>query len=78
MGTDTRGVVIDVAGQGTGAQAGLRRGDVIVSATYQPVTTAAQLASAVRAAKTAGRGALLLGVKRRGGNTQYATVRIED
>lgn len=78
MGADTRGVVIDVAGAGTGAQAGLRRGDVIVSATYQPVTTPAALASAIRAAKTAGRGAILLGVKRRGATTQYATVRIED
>lgn len=78
MGADTKGVVIDVAGAGTGAQAGLRRGDVIVSATYQPVTTPAALASAIRAAKTAGRGAILLGVKRRGATTQYATVRIED
>jgi serine protease Do len=78
MGADTRGVVIDIAGQGTAAQAGLRRGDVIVSATYQPVTTAAALATAIRNAKAANRGAILLGVKRRGGTTQYATVRIED
>ncbi len=78
MGADTKGVVIDIAGQGTAAQAGLRRGDVIVSATYQPITTASALASAIRAAKTAGRGAILLGVKRRGATTQYATVRIED
>lgn len=78
MVADTKGVVIDVAGQGTGATAGLRRGDVIVSATYQPVTTPAALAAAVRAAKAAGRTAILLGVKRRGGTTQYATVRIED
>lgn len=78
MGADTKGVVIDVAGQGTGATAGLRRGDVIVSATYQPVTTPAALAAAVRTAKAAGRTAILLGVKRRGGTTQYATVRIED
>jgi serine protease Do len=78
MGADTRGVVIDVAGAATGAQAGLRRGDVIVSATYQPVTTPAALAAAIRAAKAANRGAILLGVKRRGATTQYATVRIED
>jgi serine protease Do len=78
MAADTRGVVIDVAGAGTGAQAGLRRGDVIVSATYQPITTAAGLASAITAAKSANRGAILLGVKRRGATTQYATVRIED
>lgn len=78
MGADTKGVVIDVPGQGTGAQAGLRRGDVIVSATYQPVSTPAALATAIRSAKSAGRGAILLGVKRRGATTQYATVRIEE
>jgi serine protease Do len=78
MGADTRGVVIDIAGQGTAAQGGLRRGDVIVSATYQPVTTVAALATAIRSAKAANRGAILLGVKRRGGTTQYATVRIEE
>ena len=78
MGSDTKGVVIDVAGAGTGAQAGLRRGDVIVSATYQPVTTPAALSAAIRAAKAAGRGAILLGVKRRGATTQYATVKLED
>jgi serine protease Do len=78
MSADTKGVVIDVAGAGTGAQAGLRRGDVIVSATYKPVTTVAALATAIREAKTAGRSAILLGVKRRGGTTQYATVRLED
>ena len=78
MGADTKGVVIDVPGQGTAGQAGLRRGDVIVSATYQPITTAAALATAIRNAKTAGRTAILLGVKRRGATTQYATVRIED
>ena len=78
MGSDTKGVVIDIAGQGNGAQAGLRRGDVIVSATYQPVATPAALAAAIRTAKTAGRSAILLGVKRRGGTTQYATVRIEE
>jgi serine protease Do len=78
MGADTKGVVIDVPGQGTAAQAGLRRGDVIVSATYQPVSTPAALATAIRSAKSAGRGAILLGVKRRGATTQYATVRLEE
>ena len=40
MGADIKGVVIDVPGHGTGAQAGLRRGDVIVSATYKPLSDA--------------------------------------
>jgi serine protease Do len=55
----------------------LRRGDVIVSANYRDVNSAAGLASAVGDAQTAGRGAILLGVKRRGAPTQYVTVRLD-
>jgi serine protease Do len=75
---DVKGVVIDVPGAGTGAQVGLRRGDVIVSANYKNLDTAAGLAAAVKEAQAAGRGAILLGVKRRGAATQYVTVRLED
>lgn len=78
MTADVKGIVVDVPGTGTGAQVGLRRGDVIVSANYKPVTTAENLAAAVKDAKAAGRGAMLLGVKRRGAPTQYVTVRLED
>jgi serine protease Do len=77
MSTDTKGLVVDVAGNGTAAQAGLRRGDVIVSANYKAITTSEGLAAAVTEAKKGGRGAMLLGVKRRGAPTQYATVRID-
>jgi serine protease Do len=77
MTTDVKGVVVDVPGTGTGAQVGLRRGDVIVSANYKPLSTAAALAAAVKDAQAAGRGAILLGVKRRGAATQYVTVRLE-
>lgn len=77
MGDDIKGVVVDVPGTGTGAQAGLRRGDVIVSATYKPITSIADLTNAIKTAKTAGRGAILLGVQRRGAPIQYATVRFE-
>ena len=77
MTSDVKGVVVDVPGTGTGAQVGLRRGDVIVSANYKPVSTAAGLADVVKEAKAAGRGAILLGVKRRGAATQYVTVRLE-
>ena len=77
MGTDIKGVVIDVPGRGTGAQAGLKRGDVIVSATYKPLTTPDALAAAIRDAKAANRSALLLGIKRRGAATQYATVKLD-
>ena len=77
MTADVKGVVVDVPGAGTGAQVGLRRGDVIVSANYRAVTTAAALAAAIKEAQAAGRGAILLGVKRRGAATQYVTVRLE-
>jgi serine protease Do len=77
MTTDIKGVVVDVPGTGTGAQVGLRRGDVIVSANYKPLSTAAALGAAVKEAQAAGRGAILLGVKRRGAATQYVTVRLE-
>jgi serine protease Do len=56
----------------------LRRGDVIVSANYRDLNTAAGLAAAVKDAKAAGRTAILLGVKRRGAATQYVAVRLED
>jgi serine protease Do len=75
---DFMGIVIDVPGAGTGAQVGLRRGDVIVSANYRALSTAAGLAAAVKDAKAAGRTAILLGVKRRGAATQYVAVRLED
>jgi serine protease Do len=75
---DFKGIVIDVPGAGTGAQVGLRRGDVIVSANYRDLNTAAGLAAAVKDAKAAGRTAILLGVKRRGAATQYVAVRLED
>ena len=78
MTTDVKGIVVDVPGTGTGAQVGLRRGDVIVSANYRPLNTPEGLAAAVKEAQAAGRGAILLGVKRRGAPTQYVTARLED
>ena len=78
LGSDIKGVVVDVPGTGAAAQAGLRRGDLIVSATYKPITSLTDLANAIKTAKAAGRGAILLGVKRRGAPTQYATVKFEN
>jgi serine protease Do len=77
MGSDVKGVVVDIAGAGSAAQAGIRRGDAVVSVNYRAVTTAAQLAAAIADAKKAGRTAILLGIKRRGAPVQYATVRID-
>jgi serine protease Do len=56
----------------------MRRGDVLVSVNYKPVTNTARMAAAVSRSQKGGRGAILLGVKRRGAPTQYATVRIDD
>lgn len=78
MSTKTNGLVIDVAGVGSGAKAGFRRGDVIVSANYKSVTNIEQLASAIKRAKASKRSAILLGVKRRGAPIQYAAVDIDD
>jgi serine protease Do len=74
---DTRGLVVDIAGAGSAAQAGMQRADIIVSANYKALTTADELVAAIKAAKSAGRSNILLGVKRRGGPTQYAAVGID-
>ncbi len=74
----TRGLVIDIPGAGSAAQSGLQRVDIIVSANYKPVATIEELVAAIKQAKTSGRANILLGVKRRGGPTQYAAVGIED
>jgi serine protease Do len=61
----TGGVVISgVSRSSDAAEKGLQRGDVILSVNRQPVTTPAQVLAAVEAARTAGRGSVLLLVKR--------------
>jgi serine protease Do len=67
-----------VPGVGSGAKAGFRRGDVIVSANYKAISTVEQLAKAIGEAKTAKRTAILLGVKRRGAPIQYGAVDIDE
>jgi serine protease Do len=74
---DTRGLVIDIPGSGTASQAGLQRVDIIVSASYRPVGTVAELNAAIKAAKAAGRSNILLGVRRRGGPVQNIAVGID-
>ncbi len=78
MSSDIKGLVVDIPGTGSGAQANLRRGDVIVSANYQPTPTVAALLAQINTAKKAGRKNLYLGVKRRGSPTLYAAVEIEE
>ncbi len=61
----TRGVVVTAVDPSSDASdKGLKRGDVIISVNRAPVTTPAQVTSAVTAARQAGRTSVLLLVKR--------------
>jgi serine protease Do len=62
---DTKGVVIaTVDPNSDAASKGLRRGDIILSANYQPVATVEALVAQVTAATTEGREAVLLRIQR--------------
>jgi serine protease Do len=70
---ELRGAVVGSVDQNSDAgQKGLRRGDVIVQAGGRPVTSAAEIASAVDAAKKAGRAGVALGIFRQGRTTFLA------
>ena len=74
----TRGVVVasaDPAGDAA-ANRGVRRADVIVSVNRQPVSTAAEFASAVAAARTAGRESVLLYIVRPRVGGNFVAVRL--
>ncbi len=67
---EVKGLVVESVAQDSDAgQKGLRRGDVIVQAGGHPVTTAAEVAAAVDAAKKGGRKSVLLGIFRQGRTT---------
>lgn len=73
----TQGLVINaVDGSSDAAAKGLQRRDIILTANYRPVATVADLEAAVRAAKTAGRSALLLRVQRAGIPASYIPIRL--
>jgi len=77
VGEGLRGVVVNAVDPNSDAgQKGLRRGDIVLSANYNAVSTAAELEAAVRAAKASNRNALLLQVQRRGQPATYLPVRI--
>ncbi|OYU34272.1 MAG: protease [Novosphingobium sp. PASSN1] len=74
---DTKGVVITAVDDSADAAAkGLQRGDIVLSANYKPVATAADLEAIVRQAKTENREAVLLRIQRRGQPPVYMPVRI--
>jgi serine protease Do len=76
-GDDTQGVVINAVDPGSdAAQKGLRRGDIVLSANYEKVTTIESVEAAVRDARKAGREALLLRVQRRGQPAAYVPIRL--
>ena len=74
-----KGVVITSIDQSSDAgQKGLQRGDIITAINQRPVTTAAEIASGVAAAKAAGRPSVLLSVQRGNTPSRYVPVRLND
>ncbi len=70
--TNTRGVVIAaVSGSSDAAAKGIQRGDVILNAHGSPVASNDELATAITAAKRAGRTAILVQILRRGVRPAY-------
>ena len=73
----TRGVVVNAVDPSSDAGSkGLQRGDIVLSANYQDVTTPAELEAAIKTAKSANRSALLLRVQRRGQPATYVPIRL--
>jgi len=72
-----RGVIVAAVDPASdAAEEGLQRGDLIMSVNRQPVTTPAQVAAAVEAARRAGRTSVLLLVKRGPGPEAFVAVEI--
>ena len=73
----TRGVVIAAVDPASDAgQKGLQRGDVVISANQRVLTTPADLAAVVTAARAAGRASVLLQVQRGTNPAQYLPIRL--
>jgi serine protease Do len=73
----TRGVVIVAVDPGSDAgQKGFARGFIILEANGRPVTSQAELAAAITAAKAEGRSAILLRVQPRGQPATFVPVRL--
>lgn len=76
--SDTRGVAVAAVDPSSdAARKGLQRGDIILSANYQPVTTAAQLEAQIKTAQADNRDAVLLRVQSRGRPPVFVPVRLQ-
>jgi serine protease Do len=74
----TRGVVIGAVDPSSDAAGkGIQRGDIITSVNQQPVTTAADVTGVVSAARTAGRGSVLIQVQRGTGRGVYVPLKLK-
>lgn len=75
---DTKGLaILQVDPNSDAAAKGLRRRDMILTANYKPVETAAALEAEIKAASAANRDAVLLRIQRPGaGGPRYAAVRL--
>ena len=77
VGNDTQGLVVaGVDPNADAARKGLRRGDIILTANYRPVTTLEELETAIRSAQSDNREAVLLRVQQRGRPAAYFAVRM--
>ena len=76
-GTVVQGLAIAGVDQNSdAARKGLTRGDVIISANYQEISTVAQLESIIAGARSENRDAVLLRIQRRGRPAGYIAVRL--
>jgi serine protease Do len=76
---DTRGVAIAAVDPGSDAERkGLQRGDIVLTANYRAVTSFGSLESAINAAQSESRSAVLLLIKRRGLAARYIAVRLRE
>lgn len=74
---ETTGLVIGVVDPNSDAgRKGLRRGDLILSANYEEVSTIEGLREQITAAETDGRDAVLLRIQRRGAPPRFVPVRL--
>ena len=53
-----------------------KRGDIVLSANFHDIKSAAELEAAIRAAKTDGRSAVMLRIQRRGQSAGFLAVRL--